>query len=159
MCLAVGKEPTPFASLRGYTSRYARFMSGRKSEPSRPASRGCLLRALVAAAILLAGLVLMIGYPFLRIRIARSRVTSYCEKVEVGRPASLTDMAKAADREGFRVVGPIPDLAPGESRPADPSLAPRQKLMVIDGWFFARWFCDVTTDKGIVSEKRVSFLD
>lgn len=134
-------------------------MSGRKTEQNASGSRGCLVRGLVAAAVLLAGLILLIGYPLMRIRIARSRVTSYCDKVEVGRPAVLADLAKAADRDGFHVIGPTPDLAPGEPRPTVPATAPKQKLMVIDGWVFARWFCDISTDKGIVTVKRVSFLD
>jgi len=134
-------------------------MSGRKTEQNGSASRGCLVPGLVVAGVLLAALALLIGYPILRIRVARGRVTSYCDKVEVGRPAVLADLATAASRDGFHVIGPTPNLAPGEPRPADPTMAPKQKLMVVDGWVFARWFCDIDTDKGVVTRKRVSFLD
>ncbi len=100
-----------------------------------------------------------IGYPLLRIRAARDRVTSYCGDVGVGQSADLSAVAKDAAGRGFHVIGPIPQTGPGDPAPANPQGAARQKLMVIDGWVFARWICEVTTDGGTVSAKRVSFLD
>lgn len=144
---------------RERTNRYREPVADRQPHRVTGRSRRILVPLAIVALLLVGGAIVAIGYPLLRIRAARNRVTAYCGDVQVGQPADLSAVAKDAAGRGYRVIGPIPQLSPGDPKPATPQAATRQKLMVIDGWVFARWICEITTDSGTVARKGVSFLD
>ena len=146
-------------SSRERTNRYRGPVAAQQAQQASGCSRRVLISLAIVAILLVGGAAVAIGYPWLRIRAARDRVTSYCGDVQVGQSVDLSAMAKEAEARGFHTIGPIPQTGPGAPAPASPRAAARQKLMVIDGWVFARWVCEVTSDGGTVSAKRVSFLD
>lgn len=115
--------------------------------------------ALIVAALLLAGLGLVAGYPIVRVRRAHTRIVAYCDGVTVGSPAALAELAADAQRKGYRVIGPTQDRSAATPSPAASGSPGKLKLMVVDGFVFARWICSITTDSGVVIDKSVSSLD
>jgi hypothetical protein len=86
-----------------------------------------------------------VGYPAAKLAWANHAVDAFCASVEVGAPvAGLEARALAAS---LRTMS-LPERPPE-----------RAKLVAWEGFAFARRFCDVEHERGLVTTKRSSSLD
>jgi len=100
----------------------------------------------------------LIGYPVVRVRVARDRVNTFCESVVVGAPARFSEMEREATDQGLTVMGPFRRHA-SNPRTAEPGAERGQEWTAHDGWVFSRCFCNVQVDGGIVSGKDATCMD
>lgn len=84
-------------------------------------------------------------YPVFKIRLAKNKVKSFCSRIAVG----MTVQGLEERARDFR-------LSVRTSKGND---AQGAKIIVWDGWVFARWFCEIECVNGKVVEKATFFLD
>jgi len=123
-----------------------------------PAKRRSRPKLVVIVLFVLSVPCCLCGYPVVRVRVARDRVTSFCDSVVVGAPARFSEMEREARDQGLEVMGPFP-LHASEARSVEPGAERGQEWTAYDGWGFARWFCNVRMDGGVVFAKEVTHLD
>ncbi len=100
---------------------------------------------LIKIFVLLLILIAFAIYPILKIRSAHKQVESFCAQVAIDMP--VQGLEARAEELGlkvklFKAVG---------SRPS--------KIIVWEGWAFARWFCEIEHVNGKVVSKESFFLD
>jgi hypothetical protein len=86
-------------------------------------------------------------YPFAKIRWAHSRVQAFSNVVSIGMPADPAGLEAKAKDLGLKTLA-------SKGIKDEPT-----RLLVWQGWAFARWFCEVEFIQNKVSKKEVYFLD
>lgn len=84
-------------------------------------------------------------YPVFKIRWAKNKVESFCSRIAVG--MTVQGLEERARDFGLKVR-----VFKGHD-------TRRTKIIVWDGWVFARWFCEIEHVNGKVVNKDTFFLD
>ena len=97
--------------------------------------------------IIIIFLILIIGalYPVVKIRWAKNRVENFNSRISIG--MTVQGLEQRAKDYGLKVK----TFKGNDSQPA--------KIIVWEGWAFARWFCEIEHLNGKVIHKEVFFLD
>lgn len=95
--------------------------------------------------VLLLILLTCVIYPMLKIRWAHNQIESFCMEVTIGTP--VHGLEEKAKERGLKVL----KFKANGSRPA--------KIIVLEGWAFARWNCVIEHINGGVVGKETYFLD
>jgi hypothetical protein len=95
--------------------------------------------------LILAFLLVCVLYPVLKTQWAKRQVQTYCSQVTVG--MAVDGLEKKARELGLEVISQ-------EATGSGPA-----RIMVWEGWAFARWFCTVDHIDGKVAHKSSAFLD
>ena len=90
-------------------------------------------------------LLICIIYPVLKIRWAKNKVESFCSHISIG--ISIQGLEQRAKDYGLNV----------KTFKGSDSQAP--KILVWEGWAFARWFCEIEHLNGKVVHKETFSLD
>ena len=95
--------------------------------------------------LILAFFLACVLYPVIKIQWAKRQVQTYCSQVTIGMHIDgLEEKARELRLE----------VRSSEARGSDPA-----RIMVWQGWAFARWFCKVEHINGKVVHKSSFFLD
>ncbi|UCE74235.1 MAG: hypothetical protein JSV56_00640 [Methanomassiliicoccales archaeon] len=84
-------------------------------------------------------------YPLFKVRWAKNQVESFCSRIAAGR--IVQGLEQRAKDFGLKVK-----MFKGND-------TQRAKIIVWDGWVFARWFCEIEHVNGKVVNKETFFLD
>lgn len=97
--------------------------------------------------IIIIFLILIIGalYFVVKIRWAKNRVENFSSRISIG--MTVQGLEQRAKDYGLKVK----TFKGNDSQPA--------KIIVWEGWAFARWFCEIEHLNGKVIHKEVFFLD
>lgn len=95
--------------------------------------------------IVIAVLILLLGYPFWRVHKAKIRIDHFSQQISVGTPIETVE--SLAQKLNLKII----KSAGNTSKP--------MTLVVWDGWAFARSSCFVSYEKNKVVGKKVLFLD
>jgi hypothetical protein len=97
--------------------------------------------------IIIIFLILIIGalYSVVKIRWAKNRVENFSSRISIG--MTVQGLEQRAKDYGLKVK----TFKGNDSQPA--------KIIVWEGWAFARWFCEIEHLNGKVIHKKVFFLD
>jgi hypothetical protein len=97
--------------------------------------------------IIIIFLILIIGalYSVVKIRWAKNRVENFSFRISIG--MTVQGLEQRAKDYGLKVK----TFKGNDSQPA--------KIIVWEGWAFARWFCEIEHLNGKVIHKKVFFLD
>ena len=90
-------------------------------------------------------ILIFVIYPILKMRWARNKVAKFCSHVSIG--MTVQGLAERAKDYALKVK----IIEGSDSHPA--------KIIVWEGWAFARWFCEIEYSKEKVIKKEVIFLD
>jgi len=102
-------------------------------------------RRWISILVVLLVLIICALYPVLKIRLAKNKVESFCSRIAVG-------MTVQGLEERARDFGLNVRMSKGND-------TQRAKIIVWDGWVFARWFCEIECVNGKVVKKGTFFLD
>ena len=90
-------------------------------------------------------ILLIAVFPAVKLLHAKKQVASFCQHVTIG--ASIGGLSQRAKSLGLHVI----ETKAGQSDSG--------KIIVWQGWAFARWFCLLEYSDGKISRKNVIFLD
>ena len=102
-------------------------------------------RRWISVLVVLLVLIICALYPVLKIRLAKNKVESFCSRIIVG--MTVQGLEERARDYGLKVKMSNGNDAQGA------------KIIVWDGWVFARWFCEIECVNGKVVKKATFFLD
>jgi hypothetical protein len=95
--------------------------------------------------IVVAALILFVIYPFWQVHDAKTRVNRFSQQISVGIPIETVE--SLSQKLNLKII----KIAGNDSK--------QMKLIVWDGWVFARWSCLVSFENNKVVGKEVSFVD
>ncbi|MFC1840837.1 hypothetical protein ACFL1N_14760 [Thermodesulfobacteriota bacterium] len=90
-------------------------------------------------------LLICIAYPLLKMRWAKNKVESFCSRISIG--MTVQGLEQRAKDYGLKV------------RISNGSDSQNPKILVWEGWVFARWFCVIEHSNGKVVNKEAFSLD
>lgn len=94
---------------------------------------------------IIAVVILLLGYPFWSVYDAKTRVNQLYQQIPIS--ASAEDVETISRKLDLKIIR----SAEKDSR--------TMKMMVWDGWAFARWSCVVTCENNKVVGKKIVFID
>ncbi len=90
-----------------------------------------------------------VGYPFFKMNWAEAQVHKFCSEINIGDP--VKGLKAKAEKFGLK-------LRDRPSYKKDKKVYPA-KVLVWEGWAYARYFCDIEHDGKSVIASKETFLD
>jgi hypothetical protein len=102
-------------------------------------------RRWISVLVVLLVLIICALYPVFKMRLAKNKVESFCSRIAVG--MTVQGLEERARDFGLNI------------RMSEGNDTQGARIIVWDGWAFARWFCEIECVNGKVVKKGTFFLD